>query len=424
VNTADEVPLLSLFSNHRRQPLTKIYQRVNGSLRTRQSPLVKGTCETLAVPNAADLAALLEACQSHQALGLGVTDRDEQLVVAESLLAANPNAVTRSLSNFFFLPRPSWALIDTDFKGINDYIRDALTALGGVWPLLALIEPKLEHVAHVRRRSASFSLTDPNGKRLLPGGGHTYLLIDDGRRMRDVLMHLHKRCWALGLGYIRISESGQMLERSLIDISVASPERIVNEGPPIALPDMPGPGRSLQIDMSSRVSAYADGEALRCGTLEVIDNSEHEARVQAERERHTEASLAQALKHYANHHDLPRDQLEALAVSIASGRRCYTLPLSFTLFFKGKGWFSVKEILDNPSPFISHSKNTGPTLLDPLEPTRGDYCARLYVGTTDYSLFIRSFMHGETFYLLAPEVVSETEGDVAAFEAAFMENVP
>jgi hypothetical protein len=395
--------LLSLFANDGGKPLTKVYQRVHGSLTQNQSPLLKGTVSTLAVETAADLAALCATCGSHQALGLGVCDGNDVPVVAEALLPQNPTAITRSLQNFYFMRQPTWALIDTDGKDLGGGARDALKQAGSVWAALELIEPQLQHVAHVRRLSASSSLTDWSGKRLLSGGAHTYLLIDDGTRMRDVLLRLHRRCWAAGLGWVRISASGQMLERSLVDVSVASPERIVNEGSPIALDDFPGNRASLKIDMSLRMPRATEGEALRCGDLQPIDDAVHTALVEAERERRRDAALTQALKHFSSL-NLTRDEVEALAISIAYGHRCYALPLAFTLCFKRLGWVSVEDVLDNPTLYVSPSKNSGPTLLDPLEPSGRDFCARLYRGQTDGSLFIRSWMHGETYYMLAPHV--------------------
>jgi hypothetical protein len=76
------------------------------------------------------------------------------------------------------------------------------------------------------------------------------------------------------------------------------------------------------------------------------------------------------------------------------------------LNFKNIGWVSVEDVLNNPVPYISPSKNSGPVLLDPFEPdAKGrDYCARLYRGYQGSDLFIRSWMHGGTFYLLAPDV--------------------
>jgi hypothetical protein len=206
-----------------------------------------------------------------------------------------------------------------------------------------------------------------------------------------------------------------MLERSPIDVSVASPERIINEGPRVVLDDLPDMGRSLKLDMSLRTPAYEEGEPLRCDGLETIDDAAHTSLVEADRERNRDASLRQAFKHY-NRHDLPQDQLEALVKQIAfAHRRCFCLPLDFTLRFKGRGWVSVRDVLNNPEPYISPSRNMGPTLLDPLEPNEQgrDYCARLYRGTTGRDLFIRSFMHGETYYLLAPDV---QDARAAAFE--------
>jgi hypothetical protein len=126
-------------------------------------------------------------------------------------------------------------------------------------------------------------------------------LIDSGIAMSAVLQHLHRRCWAAELGWILISSNGRMLERSLIDVSVATPERIVNEGPPVVLADIPEGTRSLNCDMSRRGAAHAEGDALQCATLDIADDLAHEQRVEAERERMRETSLRTAYKYYEQH---------------------------------------------------------------------------------------------------------------------------
>jgi hypothetical protein len=59
-----------------------------------------------------------------------------------------------------------------------------------------------------------------------------YVLINDGTKAEALLKALHQRAWLNGLGWFRIGEAGQFLERSIIDTSVGGPERLIFEANP------------------------------------------------------------------------------------------------------------------------------------------------------------------------------------------------
>jgi len=57
--------------------------------------------------------------------------------------------------------------------------------------------------------------------------------IEDGNDIHRYGKTFAKRCWLANLGtYIKVSKSGSMLERQLIDDAVFSPERLVFEAKP------------------------------------------------------------------------------------------------------------------------------------------------------------------------------------------------
>ena len=65
-------------------------------------------------------------------------------------------------------------------------------------------------------------------------GYHVYVGgIEDGSDINRYGKAFAKWCWFYGLGtYIKVSKSGSMLERQLIDDAVFSPERLVFEAKP------------------------------------------------------------------------------------------------------------------------------------------------------------------------------------------------
>src|SRR4051795_12017760 len=81
----------------------------------------------------------------------------------------------------------------------------------------------------------------------MPGseGQHIYVLVKDGADVERFLRMLHARLWLAGLGWYVVGKTGQLLERSLVDMMVYAAERLVFEGPPRL-------EKPLQQDMEAR----------------------------------------------------------------------------------------------------------------------------------------------------------------------------
>lgn len=59
---------------------------------------------------------------------------------------------------------------------------------------------------------------------------HVFILVQDGRDCERFLKTLHLRCWLAGFGWMMVGAGGQLLERSIVDRVVGSPERLGFEG--------------------------------------------------------------------------------------------------------------------------------------------------------------------------------------------------
>ena len=79
--------------------------------------------------------------------------------------------------------------------------------------------------------------------------------IADGSDCERFLETLHDYCWFNGLGWIRIGDAGQLLERSIVDVSVGTPERLVFEAPPTVV-------KPLKQDASARKPIAIEGKLL------------------------------------------------------------------------------------------------------------------------------------------------------------------
>jgi hypothetical protein len=230
-------------------PLTKrISLDETGFLKSDGSACVmaQGTARRFEFSGVEPLAALIEHLSSHEAIALGglrrdLPDRVEITTKHKLNRALRPDVIARTADYLTYEPgRPALALLDHDIKGIPQPVRANIKAAGGLWQALLLACPALDGIAHVTRRSTSAGLyrTDTGEKFPEFGGLHVFLAVQDGCDVERFLKTLHLRCWLSGFGWMMVGAGGQLLERSIVDRVVGSPERLVFEGPPILTPPL------------------------------------------------------------------------------------------------------------------------------------------------------------------------------------------
>ena len=106
----------------------------------------------------------------------------------------------------------------------------------------------------------------------MPGsdGIHVYVAAKDGADSERFLRALHDRCWLAGFGWMLVSASGALLERSIVDRMVGGPERLVFEGGPVLVPP-------LRQDKESRRPVAVDGGVLdtvaACPPLTIVETA-------------------------------------------------------------------------------------------------------------------------------------------------------
>jgi hypothetical protein len=81
--------------------------------------------------------------------------------------------------------------------------------------------------------SSSAGVHLPDTEPAAASGFHMFVRIKNAAEIPQTLKSLHARCWDTGFGYHLISKSGQQLDRSLIDVSVGSPERLIFTADPM-----------------------------------------------------------------------------------------------------------------------------------------------------------------------------------------------
>jgi RecA-family ATPase len=363
----------------------RLYLDASGKLVKDASPcgMSHGEAVMMAAGDAVALGRLIDGLSSHQAVTLGaIKNTREGEIRSIAAKRARPNgAISRSLHFFHFAPgTPAWCLLD--FDGIHDMA-----------PIEAAV-PGLRGAAMVTRPSTSAGLIDVRTGAPIPGslGAHIYIGLVDGADIPRFLTTLADRLWLAGHGFIKLSSVGAMLERTLIDVAVGSPERLVFEGPPTL-----GPGlrqdRETRADDGAFIDSRAacpdltDAEAERVKALK--DAAKAELKPQADVAR--AAWIDVKAPEIAKARELPEEEVRRQLKASFSGE----LGPAFPLVFDNIGEVSVADVLDDPERFL------GETLRDPMEPAeQGPQCARLYRGRKDGRLFIKSFAHGGAVYFL------------------------
>jgi hypothetical protein len=101
-----------------------------------QCLMAQGTATRATAETAADLAKLIMACGTDEAIALGALREDlphPVKIATRVKLQDNPGAITRSRDFIDYRPgAPAWALIDFDTKGMPPNVAASIEAAGGM----------------------------------------------------------------------------------------------------------------------------------------------------------------------------------------------------------------------------------------------------------------------------------------------------
>ena len=198
----------------------------DGQLRKRSAAnIYEGHAERLAIANLGELRDLIAKLPSNQALCFGVPKlKEARLLTQETLRSGSyPDAIARDRNHFSFRQgQPGILMLDCDprqgqeprnWQEIDQVIADII--------------PAWRNTARLWRASSSAFLYRNDGTELIGmGSWRCYVVVDDASAIPSVGAYIYQRLWDAGHGYIVVSQSGQALDRSLIDASVWQPERV------------------------------------------------------------------------------------------------------------------------------------------------------------------------------------------------------
>jgi hypothetical protein len=381
--------------------------------------MARGTARRARVRNVGELAELIEGMRSSEALALGRLREDlpdaVEVVPKRTLHEANgsarADAIARTASNIIYCPQsPAFALADFDTKGMPANVAARLDERGGFWPALESVIPEMAATGRVLRRSTSAGLyrADTGEKFAGSNGMHVFLAVQNGADIDRFLKTLHDRCWLAGFGWMIVGAGGQLLERSVVDRVVGSPERLVFEGPPILVPP-------LAQDQASRRPIPIDGAPLdttaACPPLGILEEQKLKE-IRAKEKQRLAPEIAKAREHFIERQServAQRAGTDLVQARIIVERQCAGILLpDVALPFDDPELSdtTVGDVLADPARF------EGETLADPLEGPEYGICKARIMRRADGSPWIHSFAHGRTVY--------ELKHDARSIEATLM----
>jgi hypothetical protein len=279
-------------------------------------------------------------------------------------------------------------LLDIDLKG----------APVGLDPVAALTKvlPDLDFIAHVDRASTSSGISNTETGEIYPGstGWHLYILVKNQRDIPRFLKALRDRLWLIGAGWGTVSAVGSFLDRSVVDVAVGSPERLIFEGGPIVarpLIQAPRPARVTTgkvLDTKAACPTLSKEDAAKVAKLKKAE----EVRLLPERKRTRDEWSAPRIADLVAKGVDEKEARTRVARAIDDCR----LYGDFILQFDDPelGDVSVSEVMSDPEKYV------GKTLSDPHEgPSYGTGKARLYRHMRG-GFIINSFAHGKRKYEL------------------------
>jgi hypothetical protein len=350
------------------------------------------------------IATLLRDLRSNTALCLGrlvesVCDHPRVVTERRRKQRPAPDLIARTqLFLKFASDEPALMLLDFDRKGIPPEIMERIDRLGSALNLLIDAFPILGHAGRISRASTSAGIYNTETGQQFPGSGgeHHYMLVMDGSDIPRALSDMHDRLWLSGLGWYLVGSAGQLLERSIVDKSVGSSERLVFEGAPVVV-------APLAQDQSLRQPVVVEGEIIDTRSLippltaaerDIVKSLKEAARrrLKPEAKRVRAQSDRILAEQIVSNTGIPL----SAALRHAEARHEGDLMPSTILVFDDSeiGSATVGDILDDPNRFV------GETLADPLEGVAYGRCKAKVMVTEDGAPIIHSFAHGRTIYHL------------------------
>lgn len=366
-----------------------------------------GAAQAVSIANMDDFADIIGKLDQAEAIALGTVreaalDDDGRARIvrhAELAGARGPGTIARTLEYISFPSgKPGLMLNDFDTKGMSPAVLARVQA-EGFEAVLAEVAPDILAASRTWRPSTSSGVRNTEtGEAFDKAGGHLYLAVADAADIPRATKALHQRCWLAGLGHILVGRAGQLLERSIIDVAVGSPERLVFEGPPQVVAPLVQDPRPCVVTRGRLLDTRIAIPDLSPSEMAIYDGMVADARAEADVQA---APIRKAVDDAEVRKLRESGVSESDARERVAARHQGRLYPHVELHFDNADVATVADVLVNPRAFDQE------TLADPMEPDTGRCRAKLYVNESG-KLVIHTFARGgAAFKLVADRAVIE-----------------
>lgn len=390
------------------KPLSKRFWLENGQIHKQAAAqMTRGTAERVTMPFL-EFSKALESATDKHAFGYGthaLSYPDKVNIVVSSKEKPEQNILSRTKANYAYRNGTGVAMLDHD---PSDYGQSMTT--DKFVAALVVIHPQIAQAARIVRGSISAGVHKVGEQPRNDKGFHVYIPVINAADIPRWGNVLFDRLWLTGFGYIALSKSGAMLERTFIDASVFSPERLDFVGKPIIT------GTGLQYTPPEII--YTEGGLLDTETLhDLTDNELAElARLKAD----AKASIKS--KAESKHTEWAGYKVQAMQAAGATPEQAHAtidkilksgfvdLYDDFILDFPS-GAVSVAAVLSDPRSF------DGKALADPIEGKSYGSTTAIFYWNKGAKPFINSQAHGGCKYFLHNSTAAGAEDWKAKLDA-------
>jgi hypothetical protein len=209
----------------------KIYLRDAKICKDPNAQIYQGFAKTVPAATSEDLSSVIANLKQNEAIALGQLEQLGQSFPLTTRAELYAGSIARTKDFFHHSNFVGWLLLDVDTKDLPADIIEKLAGRSAFDVLLSVI-PELLLTETLVRASSSAGILKPDGSEQEATGLHIFIKIADQRQSKSILQLMHDRCWEAGYGFFALAADGKLLERSLVDTAVHSPERLVFEAKP------------------------------------------------------------------------------------------------------------------------------------------------------------------------------------------------
>jgi hypothetical protein len=262
-----------------------------GTINKQSQPLFSsGHAETIEIKNQSDIENIANDLKPNQCISTGTFDATECDIVRDEDLTPELQQKGARSRTKEHMSQPDVGLVLLDYDP-SPYMPEQLKC-GSVTDLMkktAAVLPDLAKVVYSGTGSCSSGIykTTSGDKYSDVGGLHVYIGAKNVQP-EDLKQYVEVKLWNADYGYIALAKNGAMLPRTLIDLAVMSPERLIFEAPPVL-----GAGLSKE----NREWAHQQGTFLT-GPFELTarEIAEYEQRLKAAKSDPDTIAKAEALQ--------------------------------------------------------------------------------------------------------------------------------